>query len=51
MDRLVPMDPSLKNMRKYYVPSGDTYDGYIFRNGYWILVEEIEVANKKKDAL
>jgi hypothetical protein len=46
MDRLVPMDPSLKNMRKYYVPSGDTYDGYIFRNGYWILVEEIEVANK-----
>jgi hypothetical protein len=47
MDRLVPMDPSLKNMRKYYVPSGDTYDGYIFRNGYWILVEEIEVANSK----
>lgn len=46
MDRLVPMDPSLKSMRKYYVPSGDTYDGYIFRNGYWILVEEIEVANK-----
>jgi hypothetical protein len=38
-------------MGKYYVPSGDTYDGYIFRNGYWILVEEIEVANKKKDAL
>ena len=47
MDRLVPMDPSLKNMRKYYVPSGDTYDGYIFRNGYWTLVEEIEVANSK----
>lgn len=47
MDRLVPMDPSLKNMRKYYVPSGDTYDGYIFRNGYWTLVEEVEVANSK----
>jgi hypothetical protein len=47
MDRLVPMDPSLKNMRKYYVPSGDTYDGYIFRNGFWILVEEIEVGNSK----
>lgn len=46
MDRLVPMDPSLKNIRKYYVPSGDTYDGFIFRNGYWTLVEEIEVANK-----
>lgn len=47
MDRLVPMDTSLKNMRKYYVPSGDTYDGYIFRNGYWTLVEEVEVANSK----
>jgi hypothetical protein len=47
MDRLVPMDPSLQGLRKYYVPAGDTYDGYIFRNGFWILVEEIEVANKK----
>ena len=47
MDRLVPMDTSFKNMRKYYVPSGDTYDGYIFRNGYWTLVEEVEVANSK----
>jgi len=46
MDRLVPMDPSLKGIRKYYVPSGDTYDGFLFRNGYWTLVEDIEVANK-----
>jgi hypothetical protein len=46
MDRLVPLDPSLKGIRKYYVPSGDTYDGFLFRNGYWILVEDIEVANK-----
>jgi len=33
MDRLVPMDPSMKGIPKYYVASGDTYDGYIFRNG------------------
>jgi hypothetical protein len=46
MDRMVPMDPSMEGIRKYYVPTGDAYDGYIFRNGYWTLVENIEVANK-----
>ncbi len=46
MDRLVPMDPSLKGMPKFYVPSGDTYDGYVFRDGYWSFVEDLEVANK-----
>lgn len=45
MDRLIPMDPSMKGFRKYYVPAGDTYDGYIFRNGFWTLAENIEVAN------
>lgn len=46
MDRMVPMDPSMEGARKYYVPAGDTYDGYIFRNGFWTLVENIEVTNK-----
>jgi len=46
MDRLVPMDPSMKGMPKYYVASGEIYDGYIFRNGYWVLVEDIEVVNR-----
>ncbi|MFZ4547224.1 MAG: hypothetical protein ACOYN4_07310 [Bacteroidales bacterium] len=45
LDRLIPMDPSMDGMRKYYVPAGDTYDGYMFKNGYWVLVEDIEVAN------
>jgi len=46
MDRMIPMDPSMTGFRKYYVPAGDTYDGYIFRDGYWTLVENIDVANK-----
>lgn len=46
MDRLIPMDPSMKGFYKYYVPAGDTYDGYIFRNGYWSLVEDVDVRNK-----
>jgi hypothetical protein len=48
MDHLVPTDPSMKGMQKYYVPSGDTYDGFIFKEGYWVLVEDIVVANKPK---
>ena len=50
MDRMVPMDPSMEGIRKYYVPAGDTYDGYMFGNGYWTLVENIEVANKLSPA-
>jgi hypothetical protein len=46
-DRLVPMDPSLKGEHKYYVPSGDTYDGFMLVNGYWVMVEDIEVGNQK----
>ncbi len=46
MDRLVPMDPSMEGFRNYYVPAGDIYDGFIFRDGYWVLVEDIDVANK-----
>ena len=46
MDRLIPMDPSMKGMPKYYVSSGEIYDGYIFRDGFWALVEDIEVSNK-----
>ncbi len=46
VDRLVPMDPSLIGIKKYYVPSGDTYDSFIFSNGYWVLVEDIDAANR-----
>lgn len=45
MDHLVPIDISFLGIKKYYVPSGDTYDGFVFNNGYWVLVEDIDVAN------
>lgn len=46
MDRLIPIDPTLAGISKYYVPAGDVYDGYMYTNGFWVLVEDIEVANK-----
>jgi hypothetical protein len=45
MDHLVPMDEGLHGMRNYYVPSGDIYDGFIFRDGFWLMAEDIEVGN------
>ena len=45
-DRLVPMAPNMDDMRKYYVPSGEIYDGFLFRNGQWSLVEDIVVNDK-----
>jgi hypothetical protein len=49
MDHLVPIDAWMKGMQKQYVPSGDTYDGFMFKEGYWVLVEDIVVANKAKN--
>jgi hypothetical protein len=49
MDRLIPMDPSMKGMPQYYVASGEIYDGFIFSNDFWVLVEDIEVTNQEKN--
>jgi len=44
-DKLIPMLPTMQGIRKYYVPSGDTYDAYIFNEGFWNFVENVKVAN------
>lgn len=44
-DRLVPIDPRLKGQFEYYVPAGDTYDAFIYRQGYWKFVEDVMVTN------
>jgi hypothetical protein len=46
MDRLVPMDPTMRGFYKYYVAAGDTYDGFVFRDGFWSFVEDVEVVNR-----
>jgi hypothetical protein len=45
MDHLIPMDPSLTGMRRFYVPSGDIYDAYIYQDGFWKFAENVKVAN------
>lgn len=50
-DRLIPMDASMKGMPKFYVPAGDTYDGYLFIDGFWCLVKDIDVRNKTAEKI
>jgi len=44
-DHLVPMDPRLEGQYNYYVPSGETYDAFIYRKGKWLFAEGVEANN------
>lgn len=46
MDHLIPMDPQMDGIKKYYVPAGDIYDGFLFSDGFWVLAEDIEATNR-----
>ena len=46
-DRLVPLDPNLEGQYQFYIAAGDVFDGFEFKNGYWILLKDIDSRNKK----
>ena len=46
-DRLVPADPQLAGQYEYYIPAGDAMDGFIFREGCWYFIIDIDVRNPK----
>lgn len=48
-DHLVPMSPGMEGQFKFYVPSGDTYDGYFFSKGYWLFAENVKVGNPSNE--
>lgn len=45
-DRLAPMDMSLVGQYKYYAPFEGIFDGFIFEDGYWLYLEEINAWNR-----
>lgn len=45
VDRLTPLNEELAGQRWAYVPAGNIYDGYIYFQGYWTLVEGISARN------
>lgn len=47
-DHLEPLEPQYQGNKQYYGPDG-TYDGFIFENGKWIYVSQIDVRNPKNE--
>jgi len=45
-DRLVPGDPQLEGQYEYYYPAGSEMDGFVFRNGCWHFLTNIDVRNR-----
>ena len=44
-DNLIPLDPSLKGQRQFYVPEGNIVNGLHFSAGRWRLLEDIDARN------
>ncbi len=44
-DRLVPPDPQLEGQWEYYIPVADVMDGYVFEDGCWTFVKDIDARN------
>lgn len=44
-DRVLPMDPQMEGRYEYYLPASDVMDGYIFREGCWTLVRDVDARN------
>ncbi|MBE0647726.1 MAG: hypothetical protein IH596_08080 [Bacteroidales bacterium] len=44
-DRLIPANPQLEGQFEYYIPAGDVMDGFLFRDGCWNFIQEIDARN------
>ncbi len=44
-DRLVPMDPNLEGQYEFYVPETNIFDGFVFYNGKWVFIKEVDARN------
>ena len=46
-DRLVPANPQLEGQFEHYIPAGDIMDGFIFKEGCWNFIENVDTRNPK----
>ncbi len=44
-DRLTPTNPQLEGQYEYYMPAGDMMGGFIFREGCWYFINDVDVRN------
>jgi hypothetical protein len=47
-DRLRPMDENLSGQFEYYVPETNIFDGFVFNNGKWVFIKDIDARNPEK---
>ncbi|NVN94964.1 MAG: hypothetical protein HXX18_06740 [Bacteroidetes bacterium] len=47
-DRLVPLSPSLEGQKQFYVPETNIYDAFIYENGKWDFIEDVDARNHSK---
>jgi len=55
-DRLSPIDPrtskysaNLEGQFQFYVPESNIYDAFIFENGRWNFVKDVDARNPKPE--
>ncbi len=47
-DRLVALSPSLEGQKQFYVPETNIYDAFIYENGKWTFIEDVNAKNPRK---
>jgi hypothetical protein len=45
-DELIPPDPQLEGLYEYYVPSSETFNGFVFTDGCWHYYQNIDARNQ-----
>jgi hypothetical protein len=41
-DRLEPLEERFRGQRGYYVPEGNIFDAFVFRDGRWVLIRDVD---------
>jgi hypothetical protein len=45
-DDLVPSNPILEGQYEFYIPSSETYHGFVFEGGFWVYYQNIDARNR-----
>lgn len=46
-DRLEPLDEDYRGDRAFYVPEGNIFDAFLFREGQWVLVRDVDARGRE----
>ena len=46
-DELIPLEPQFEGQFEYYVPSSETFNGFVFKDGKWNFFKNVDVRNHR----